>query len=59
MAPTTTDDRLTAIETELKHLATKKDLERVKMWFLTSGLGAGTAASLLTWLLRLWSGNNP
>lgn len=49
----TSDDRLTAIETELKHLATKEDLQKLKVWFLTAGLGAGGVGAALTWLVRL------
>ena len=54
---TTTDDRLTAIETELKHLATKEDLQKLKVWMLTAGLGAGGAGGILTWLTRVWGGS--
>ena len=43
----------TAIETELKHVATKEDLQKLKVWFLTAGLGAGSAGALLTWLARM------
>ncbi len=52
----TTDDRLTAIETELKHVATREDLQKLKVWFLTAGLGAGGIGSMLTWLARVWGG---
>ena len=53
----TTDERLTAIETELKHVATKEDLQKLKVWFLTAGLGAGGAGGVMTWLARVWGGN--
>ena len=48
-----TDERLVRIETELKHVATKADLEKLRVWFLTAGLGAGGAGGLITWLARI------
>ncbi len=56
MTAKTTDDRLTAIETELKHAATREDLQKLKVWFLSAGLGAGGIGSMLTWLARVWGG---
>ena len=51
--PMSTDERLVRIETELKHVATKADLEKLRVWFLTAGLGAGGAGGLITWLARI------
>ena len=60
LTPMTTDERLTRIETELEHVATKADLEelrtdleKLRVWFLTAGLGAGSAGGLITWLARI------
>lgn len=42
------ENRLTAIETELRHIARKKDLETLKVWMLVTLLGGiGAAATIV------------
>ena len=51
----TVEERLAAIETELRHVATKKDVEALKVWVL-AGNGiviVGVVIAAVTWLIRL------
>ena len=51
----TVEERLAAIETELRYVATKKDVETLKVWVL-SGSGTmivGVVIAAVTWLVRL------
>ena len=57
MTPTTptVEERLATIEAELRHVATKQDIERLKVWVL-SGSGTmivGVVIAAVTWLIRL------
>ena len=48
------DERLARIETELTHMATKEDVQKLKVWVLTGGGIAGGAGGMITWLVRVW-----
>lgn len=51
----TVEERLAVIETELRHVATKKDVEALKVWVL-AGNGiviVGVVIAAVTWLIRL------
>ena len=48
--------RVSVLESELKHLATKKDVSEIKVWALTGALGGMVlAASLAIAILKLFS----
>lgn len=48
------DKRVAVLEAELKHLATKNDVSKVKLWAITTGLAAlGTVALVVLGYLRL------
>ena len=52
------ENRLTALETHLKYLATKEDLEKLKVWWLIGilsgmALAATLAASIAIAIVRL------
>ena len=61
-----TDQRLRAVElglaglnarfeSELKHLATKEDLQKIKVWVLSGVLGGmALAATVAVTILKLW-----
>lgn len=46
-----TDQRLTRLEKELGHLATKKDISDLKVWILGSVMAVG---GIVVAVLRLW-----
>lgn len=50
------EDALTAMETEIPHLATKEDLQKMKVWWL-GGIIAGmaTAAVIALTFLKIFS----
>ena len=56
MTPTA-EERLATIEAELRHVATKQDIERLKVWVLSSSgtLIVGVVIAAVTWLIRLLS----
>ena len=51
---TSVEERLAAIENELHHVATKKDIERLKVWVLGSSgtVILGVVIATITWLIR-------
>lgn len=51
--------RLTALETDMKYVATKSDLKDIKIWCLSGViagmiLAAGTAVTIAVAILRFW-----
>lgn len=54
----TNEERLASIETSLVHvqriMATKEDIQKLKVWVLTGGGLAGGAGGLITWLVRVF-----
>ena len=45
------------IKADMKHLATKEDLQKLKVWWLTGAGIAGGLGGLLTWMVRVFSGS--
>lgn len=43
--------RLTALGTELKHLATKEDIQKIKVWILVEIIGAAPVSGSLVLLI--------
>jgi len=50
----TNEERLASIEATLVHLATKEDIQKLRVWVLTGGGLAGGAGGLITWLVRVF-----
>lgn len=51
----TNEERLASIESTLAHMATKEDIQKLKVWVLTGGGIAGGAGGLITWLVRVFA----
>ena len=51
----TNEERLARIETTLEHLATKEDIQALKVWVLASSgtFITGIVIAAVTWLVRL------
>ena len=53
----TNEERLASIETSLVHvqkiMATKEDIQKLKIWVLTGGGLAGSVGGLIVWLVRV------
>lgn len=48
--------RVAAIEAHLQHLATKEDLQKLKVWMLSGVIGGmGLAAAIATAIARWWA----
>jgi hypothetical protein len=57
MTPPTNEERLARIEATLEHLATKEDIQALKVWVLASSgtFVTGVVVAAVTWLVRLLS----
>ncbi len=57
MTTPTNEERLARIEATLEHVATKEDVQALKVWVLASSgtLVAGIVVVAATWLVRLLS----
>ena len=55
MISPTVEERLTKIETRLDMMATREDIQKLKVWVLTGGGLVGVVTAAITWTIRMFS----